>query len=153
MWVLPLQLDIHKGIAMFRLYCSAAFFLALLITLSAWAEDPAHVDQLLNTRSCADCDLAGAVLDGEDLSTAVLTNANLYGTSLIATNLTGAALSGTNLGLAQLEGAILSGADLTGADLSRANLNAADLNGAILTDAITDEGTICPDASSGPCTF
>jgi uncharacterized protein YjbI with pentapeptide repeats len=138
---------------MFQLRSFSSIFLVLLFSFGAWAENTDHVDQLRLTRSCADCDLAGAVFDGEDLSTAVLTNASLYGTSFNNANLAGADLSTAMLSLAHLQGTDLSGANLTGADLTKVDLSAADLTGAILTDAVTDEGTTCPDASSGPCQF
>lgn len=132
---------------------SCAISLALVLSFSAWAENPADVDQLRDTRSCADCSLGGASFDNEDLSAAILTNATLYMSSLSGTNLSGADLSGANLGKSLLDGTDLSGANLAGADLSGADLSTANLNGADLTDAVTDSNTTCPDASSGPCQF
>jgi len=101
---------------------------------AAAASDPAHVKQLIDTRSCANCDLS---------------EANLAGFTLAKTDLSGANLRQANLYKATLTGANLTGADLTGANLSGAQLAGA--TGAVLTDAITDAKTTCPDKSVGPC--
>ena len=86
------------------------------------------------------------VLDGIDLSRAMLYRAPFDGTSLLEANLNGAYLEGAslrgavlrraNLSWADLNGADLSGADLTGANLSYASLQGADLTKAKLTGAI-----------------
>jgi hypothetical protein len=90
--------------------------------------------------------LKWTVLDGIDLSRAMLYRAPFDGTSLLDANLNGAYLEGvsfrgailrrTNLSWADLSGADLSGADLTGANLSYATLQGADLTKAKLTGAI-----------------
>jgi hypothetical protein len=90
--------------------------------------------------------LKWTVLDGIDLSRAILYRAPFDGTSLLDANLNGAYLEGgsfrgailrrANLSWADLSGADLSGADLTGANLSYASLQGADLTKAKLTGAI-----------------
>lgn len=101
---------------------------------AAKASDPADVAKLMETRSCANCDLseanlAGWTLEKADLSGANLRDANLYKITLTSADLTGADLSGANL----------SGAKLAGA------------KGAVLAGAMTDPKTICPDGNAGPC--
>ena len=107
------------------------------------------------------------VLDGIDVSRAMLYRAPFDGTSLLDANLNGAYLEGAsfrgailrraNLSWADLNGADLSGADLTGANLSFATLNGADLTKAKLTGAIINpeqlenvhslKGAVMPDGS------
>ena len=89
--------------------------------------------------------LAGAVLDGADLTAvfcgltdftgAWLRGAKLAGADLRNTYLTDAHLDGADLTHARLGGANLGGTDLTGADLTGADLNNAYLVQADLTDA------------------
>lgn len=102
--------------------------------MPATAENPAHVTQLRETRSCPGCDLSNAQLSGlrvelANLRDAVLTGAVLYKATLRGADLTGATLTGANL----------TGADLTGA------------RGANLAGAISDETTRCPTGTPGPC--
>jgi uncharacterized protein YjbI with pentapeptide repeats len=85
--------------------------------------------------------LAGAQLDGANLTRAWLDGADL----------TGAQLDGANLTLAWLDGADLTGARLDGANLTRAflrgaNLTLASLDGANLTGASLDRGVNLTDA-------
>ncbi len=90
--------------------------------------------------------LKWTVLDGIDLSRAMLYRAPFDGTSLLDANLNGAYLEGVsfrgavlrraNLSWADLSGADLSGADLTGANLSYASLQGVDFSKAKLTGAI-----------------
>lgn len=90
--------------------------------------------------------LKWTVLDGVDLSRAMLYRAPFDGTSLLDANFNGAYLEGVsfrgailrraNLSWADLSGADLSGADLTGANLSYASLQGVDLTKARLTGAI-----------------
>ena len=85
---------------------------------TAYAENAAHVRQLLSTRNCPGCDLSGVSLEDIDLS-----GANLKGADL-----SNAVLRHTQLIRADLEGADLSGARLLGIDLTGANLRAANLS-------------------------
>lgn len=90
--------------------------------------------------------LKWTVLDGIDLSRAMLYRAPFDGTSLLDANFSGAYLEGVsfrgailrraNLSWADLTGADLSGADLTGANLSYASLQGVDFTKARLTGAI-----------------
>lgn len=123
---------------------------ALLSTIClvppALAENLEHIRQLLATKQCESCDLAGAGLVMANLSGASLKGANLSGANLSRANLSGADLSGANLSGASLYGANLSGTKLSGADMTgtdlrdaylanvdfdSANLNSTNLQGAI----------------------
>ena len=97
---------------------------------TAQAENISHLQQLLSTKSCPQCDLTGVGLVMNDLAGAKLERSNLVGANLSQTNLTGADLRGANL-----SGASLYGANLTGADLRGANLTGTDLRSAYLTNA------------------
>jgi hypothetical protein len=85
-------------------------------------------------------DYAGEVLDGADLSGAVLWAFGFAGASLREADLSGAemgwaALAGADLSGADLSRARLARADLSGTLLAGASLAAADLTGAVLRDA------------------
>lgn len=97
---------------------------------TAQAENISHLQRLLSTKNCPQCDLAGVGLVMNDLTGAKLERSNLVGANLSQTNLTGADLRGANL-----SGASLYGANLTGADLRGANLTGTDLRSAYLTNA------------------
>ncbi|MBW4605019.1 MAG: pentapeptide repeat-containing protein [Calothrix sp. FI2-JRJ7] len=117
--------------------------------------NPLHVQQLITTNKCNECDLSGAQLERANLRQANLKGSNLRGANLKGANLEKANLEGCNLFGANLEGAILRGADLTTnskartnlryANLSGANLQAAKLKGANLGDAVL-EGANLEDA-------
>lgn len=112
-----------------RLLLLAPLILAGMETI-AQAANPEHVQRLLKTNQCPQCDLSGASLK----------DANLYGANLVNANLTGADLTGANLGSANLSDANLTGAKLTqtylySATLENTNLTQADLSGAYLKDA------------------
>lgn len=108
--------------------------IALLGSLApARAEDLQHLQQLLSTQDCPQCDLRGAGLVHANLAGANLQGANLVRANLSQSDLVGADLSGANL-----TGASLAGADLSGANLAGANLTGADLRGAYLNDAQLD---------------
>ncbi|MGB3695620.1 MAG: pentapeptide repeat-containing protein [Spirulinaceae cyanobacterium] len=103
----------------------------------AFSANPDHVQRLLETNQCPQCDLSGADL-GE---------ANLYGANLVNANLTGANLAGANLGEADFTDANLTGAKLNqaylrGAILENTNLSSADLTNAYLRDAVLMEAEI-----------
>ncbi|GAB4581884.1 MAG: hypothetical protein Fur0022_46360 [Anaerolineales bacterium] len=94
--------------------------------------------------------LKWTVLDGIDLSRAMLYRAPLDGTSLLEANfngayLEGASLRGAILRRANLSWADLSGADLSGADLTGANLDYASLQGVDLTKAKLTGASVTPD--------
>jgi uncharacterized protein YjbI with pentapeptide repeats len=107
---------------------------AATLPLPAMAENPDHVRQLRETRSCSGCDLQSSQLAGLHAEGAVLTNADLRGAVLYKAKLRGA----------DLTGAWLTGANFTGADLAGAR-------GASLAGAITDATTRCPNGAFGPC--
>lgn len=120
------------------------FAICLLLTIAwvtpAQAENLNHVQQLLSTKQCQNCELSStglvfAQLSGADLSQANLVRANLSQAMLSGANLSGANLSGASLNGANLSGAKLSGADLSGADLRNAILVGADLTGTRLENA------------------
>lgn len=97
----------------------------LLWAMPLQASDPADLQQLLETRACAGCDLQDADLSQQHLIGADLRGADLRGADLTGINLEGADLTGANL----------EGADLTEAYLTNASLNDANLNGINLTRA------------------
>ena len=100
-------------------------------------------------------DLAGAKLNGANLSRAklngavlsetILNGANLNEAKLIMAKLNEANLSRAKLIMAKLNGAILNGANLDYADLRDANLSNADLRGANLSEAKWNNETLWPD--------
>jgi hypothetical protein len=101
----------------------------LAIVTPLRAENPEHVKQLLQTKSCEGCDLSGANLSGANLSFAVLVGANLRGANLSRANLSQADLTRANLSQANFQSAILDRAYLTNANLDRTNLVGASLDG------------------------
>jgi len=125
---------------------TTAWIITISLGSSASAENLQHVQQLLTTKDCAECDLtdagltltdlAGANLTGADLTHANLSRANLTGADLTGANLTGASLNGANLTGASLNGASLNGTDLRdaylgGAQLFGVNLQVANVRGAV----------------------
>lgn len=91
------------------------------------AENLNHLNQLLDTKNCSQCDLTNSGLVMADLS-----GGNLQGANLVNANLSQANLSGVDLRGANLTGASLYGANLTGANLTGANLAGTDLRNAYL---------------------
>ena len=79
--------------------------------------------------------LAGANLDGVDLSNKDLTGTNLSGVDLSNKDLTGTILANANLLGANLDGVDLSNKDLTGTNLVGVDLSNKDLTGTILNYA------------------
>ena len=75
------------------------------------------------------------LLEGADLSGAVLTDADLRTANLTDVDLSGASLGKADLAGADLTGAKLSGANMIEADLSGARLSKADMRGATLRDS------------------
>lgn len=112
----------------------AATALTLTIAPAVRAENLSHVQQLLSTKQCGNCDLTGAGLVLAKLPGANLAGANLAGANLSQANLTGANLAGANL-----VGVSLAGTNLIGANLKGANLVGADLRGAYLSGADLSE--------------
>jgi Pentapeptide repeats (8 copies) len=113
----------------------------LWLTPPAWANNPAEVMQMLNTRTCMRCDLSGAnlvvkKLDRSQLLASDFRQANLQGSSLRFSNLNRGKFNQANLSGANLSYSLLRLADLRGANLSYANLTDTDLSA-----AITDETT------------
>ncbi len=106
--------------------------IAFFATVSpANAANPDHLQRLLKTNQCPNC----------DLSNADLTDANLFGANLVNANLKGAILKGANLGSANFSDADLSGANLQQAYLDRATLENANLTQANLTQAYLKNAT------------
>ncbi|ERT07523.1 pentapeptide repeats family protein [Lyngbya aestuarii BL J] len=94
---------------------------------SAQAQNPAHIQQLVETGTCQGCDLRGVDLSKRHLIGVDLRNADLSGANLAYTNLEGADLKGANLTEANLQGAFLNSAELNNANLFGANLTNANL--------------------------
>ena len=110
--------------------------LSIAVTLAtpfqSKAENFEHLDQLLGTGQCPNCDLIDAGLVMIQLKGADLRGANLVGANLSRADLTGADLSGANLSGASFFGANLSGANLSGANLAGTDLRGSYLQGANL---------------------
>ncbi|NOR23532.1 MAG: hypothetical protein GQ542_03935 [Desulforhopalus sp.] len=100
-----------------------------------------NLEQLIKTRSCRGCDLAGLTLNTMDLSGVDLEGADLSFAKFYLTNLAGANLKNT-----KLNGAVFGGADLGEADLRGADLEGASLDSAYLGETLFDveEITINP---------
>ena len=127
-----------------KLLVTLAFVAPLFLTNSTLAGNPQHVQRLLETRECVNCDLSGVNLSEEHLIGADLRNANLEGANLKYANLEGADLTGANLTRANLSYSMLSNvnfknANLNNTDLSRAKIYDANVFGASMNDMnITD---------------
>jgi len=100
------------------------------ISFPLHAENLQHVRQLLSSRQCQGCDLAGV-----GLAYASLVGADLQGANLRGANLSQADLRGANLRGADLTGASLNGAILQDANLMATNLCGVDLRGAYVVNA------------------
>jgi uncharacterized protein YjbI with pentapeptide repeats len=122
-------------------------FLVSVFSQTALAYLAEDVQRLLETNSCAECDLSqasfrevdlkyanlnGADLKGADLRAADLGHANIDGSNFSGADLSHAQLDNVNLKTATFRGANLSNVDLTGADLSEMDLTGANLRKAIL---------------------
>ncbi len=115
---------------------------AIAISLPLQAENLSHLNKLLASKQCHQCDLSssglvmadlvGADLTGANLVNANLSQANLTGANLTGANLTGASLYGANLSGATLTDAILTGTDLRNAYLLNTQLDGVDLDTANL---------------------
>lgn len=134
----PRERRVRGGRGEFVKALTLGLCLGLTVPAAAWAYVSEDLEKLLKTKSCRQCDLAGALLEGKDLSQATIFASNLTAATFDGANLTGAAikrsdLSGTDfsdanltnadLGQSRLTGAIMRDTDLTGADLSNARLN------------------------------
>ena len=106
---------------------SLTFLLLPLLSLAspARAKNPEHLERLLKTNQCPNCDLRNANLEGM----------NLFGANLVNANLTGANLQDANLGSANLIDANLSGANLTNTYLYQATVKDANLSNSILVNS------------------
>lgn len=129
-----------------KILAAAALLTTLSLAPAARSENLEHTRQLLATKQCPRCDLAGAGLVFASLAGANLNGANLSRANLSRADLAGADLAGADLRNASLygvnlAGANLKGANLSGVDLRDANLAGADITGIILTNANV-KGTI-----------
>lgn len=108
--------------------------LCLGLSTPILAENLSHLSQLLSTKECPFCDLAGSGLVMSNLAGANLRGANLMNANLSQANLSGADLSGSDLRGASLYGANLSNTNLDGANLEGADLRNAYLYNSSLVD-------------------
>lgn len=115
-----------------RLLLAALPIFAIAAIPAAHAANPEHLQRLLKTNQCPNCDLSGADLK----------DTNLFGANLTNANLKGAILKGSNLGFANFTDADLSGANLENAYLDRATLENTNLAQADLTGANLRNTTI-----------
>lgn len=112
-----------------KLLTTAILVAPLCLATPLRAENPEHVRQLLQTKSCEGCDLRGADLSGANLSFAVLVGADLRRANLTRANLSQADLTRANLSQANFQGAILDRAYLSNANLEQTNFVGASLIG------------------------
>lgn len=110
---------------------------SLLLPTSVRSENIEHLNQLLSTKQCENCDLSNVGLVMGNLMGANLRGANLVGANLSRANLTGADLRGANL-----TGASFYGANLTGANLSNAMVNNTDFRTAYVQGVILENTDI-----------
>jgi len=111
---------------------TSTVLMGLMTTLPSQAENIAHLNQLLQTKQCENCDLADAGLVMIDLKGANLRGANLVGANLSRADLTGADLRGANLTNASFHGANLSGANLSGAIAANTDFRNSYVQGVII---------------------
>lgn len=129
-----------------RTATTAAFLTVLLAPSVTLAENLSHLEKLLSTDTCQNCnlvnaglvraELSGAQLQGANLTNANLSRANLSGANLRGANLTGASLHGANLRGANLTGVTFQGTDLRNAYLNNAQLQGTSLEMAYIKGAI-----------------
>jgi len=129
-----------------RTVTTATVLTMLLSPSVAFADNLSHLEKLLSTQTCQQCnlvsaglvraDLAGAQLQGANLTNANLSRANLTGANLKGANLTGASLHGANLMGANLTGVTVQGTDFRKADLTNAQLQGTRLEAAYIKGAI-----------------
>lgn len=112
-----------------RTATTATVLTVLMSASPALSENLKHLNQLLSSGQCEDCNLVDAGLVRANLAGAQLQGANLTNANLSRANLSGANLTGANL-----TGASLNGADLTGANLTAVRLQGTDLRNAYLTN-------------------
>lgn len=125
-----------------RTVTTATVLTVLFSSSPALSENLSHLNQLLSSQSCQDCNLVNAGLVRANLAGAQLQGANLTNANLSRANLAGADLSGANLTGASLHGADLTGANLTGATLQGTDLRSAYLNNAQLQDTTLENAYI-----------
>ncbi|MBD2021323.1 pentapeptide repeat-containing protein [Leptolyngbya sp. FACHB-36] len=116
----------------------AIVLLTVGISLPAGAENLEHVQQLLSSKQCPQCDLSNAGLVFAQLENATLSGANLTRANLSRADLRGADLRGANLTGASLFGANLIGARLDGAILQETDLRASYLEGVTMDGAVSE---------------
>ncbi|WPF87729.1 pentapeptide repeat-containing protein [Cyanobacterium aponinum AL20118] len=111
---------------------TSTLLMSLIATFPCQAENIEHLNQLLQTKQCENCDLAGAGLVMINLQGANLRGANLVGANLSRADLTGADLRGANLTNASFFGANLSGANLSGANAYNTDFRNSYVQGVII---------------------
>lgn len=110
---------------------------SLLLPTAVKSENIEHLNQLLKTKQCENCDLTNAGFVMSNLVGANLRGANLVGANFSRANLMGADLRGANL-----TGASFYGANLTGANLSQAIVNNTDFRTAYVQGVILEKTDI-----------
>lgn len=101
--------------------------------------------QLIDSRSCVNCDLSGVNLNRENLA-----GVNLEGANLSRARMHLSTLSQANLRNCNLQGAEFGGADLSGADLRGAKTAGATFAGAYLIGVLVDAGVDLTQVASLP---
>jgi len=101
-----------------------------------------HLNQLLRTKQCENCDLSNSGLVMSNLAGANLRGANLVGANLSRANLMGANLMGANLTGASFHGANLMGANISGAIVHYTDFRNAYVEGVILENVDISKANI-----------
>ncbi|MGD2179641.1 pentapeptide repeat-containing protein [Lusitaniella coriacea] len=140
-----------------RIRAVAGIDKTLQTTRSQYEPYLAKYFDLIESKNCPGCNLAGFDLRNADLRNADFKGANLEGTNLQGANLDSAQLQGANLKLANLDEVTLKSANLSAtnlqmaqlkkaqlqqANLTKANLSSADLEKANLTQARLDSANL-----------
>ncbi|MGI0480171.1 pentapeptide repeat-containing protein [Geminocystis sp. CENA526] len=112
----------------------SALLTSFALPTTVKAENIEHLNQLLRTKQCENCDLSNAGLVMANLTGANLRGANLVGANLSRANLTGADLRGANLTGASFFGANLSGANISEAIVNNTDFRTAYVQGVILNN-------------------
>ncbi|MFM7085459.1 MAG: pentapeptide repeat-containing protein [Cyanobium sp.] len=132
---LPALLPLGLSTAPMRMLVALGSLFTLLLAPPVQAAAMEPLLQLLEQRSCRECQLQDADLVQADLRDTDLRRARLQRANLSGARLDGARLEGADLSFTSLQGASLRGADLRGARLEGTDLRSSDLSGAQLDPA------------------
>jgi len=113
----------HFRLALLFLISFSVWFLE---SSTAWAYNAQHLQQLLETNNCPNCDLQGVILEHEHLAGADLSGANLESAIFFNVNLERANLTGANLQYAEFNKSEMQRCQLQNANLQFAKFRRTD---------------------------